>query len=872
MGPTEAAVVSTIFFFSGMSALVYQTLWQRMMTLAFGASAPASTAILTSFFLGLGLGTLLAPKLVAKVRSLLLLYAAIELWIAVAALAVPALLRICDSVYVGAYPALENRVLAYQLLRFGLSVVAVLPATLAMGVTIPVMSQIYRRSGLAKPHSISLAYGLNTLGSVLGCLLTGFLLIESLGVQRTYFFAVGLNLLVVLTALAFRTLQGHGESGRDADRPSLAVDSAARTPSVTPWLVLYFASGVLAIGYEIVWLRILSIYNSSSIVTFTLTLAVYLLGFAFGSLVLFRFLSPRFTGQALFALSHLGAGASATVSVLATYWFPSLTFHFVISRAQLDRLSAWDILLKECLTALILIFPTTVFLGMSFPALCQKLDVSVAGAARLAAKTYSIGTFGAALGSLVFGLVLVSSFGLVKCAAILSAASLVIALLALFIGSPGKHRMYPILVPLCTVLILANGLYAIRGKPHVALGTLERVGGVLIESSLNGVNISGIVRYKEGNSATVIIKESRQPAPGVRRVFVDDQLVASTDATSKIDAKMLAHLPLLLHPNPALALTVGFGSGGTSWSMTRHGIATEAVEIEPEVVSSAHLLATQNFNVLDEENMKVILDDARNYLHVTRQRFDVISTDVTNLQYKQNPYLYTQEYFALMKERLTASGIACAWVPMAAIKPAEFKTLLKTFASVFPHSSLWVINHNFTTFGIFIGTPEPLKIDMKRLDRAFKDEKISADLREIGINHRFQIPGFLQLDEQGIRKYVGSAPIHTDDRPVLEFTSPVSFYLYAETFYRNLQETMAFRPLGRHAYTANIGVHEQDLFERYTRTSHIWSAVMLNMAAGLRRETLSKAIELSKMALNLVPDQPVGARLLRSLLEAELVR
>ncbi len=663
---TERVVLSTIFFFSGMSALVYQTIWQRMMTLAFGASAPASTAILTSFFLGLGLGTLLAPKLVARVRNLLLLYAAIELWIAVAALAVPALLRICDAVYVGAYPVLENRVLEYQLLRFGLSVVVVLPATMAMGVTLPVMSQIYRSSGLAKPHSISLAYGLNTFGSVLGCLLTGFLLIESFGMQRTYFLAVGLNLLVALTALALRYCKGGGEARSYADRASLGVPSAAQTRSVAPWLVLYFASGVLAIGYEIVWLRILSIYNSSSIVTFTLTLSIYLLGFAFGSLILFRFLSSRLTGQMLFALSQLGAGASAIVSVLTTTCFPTLTFHFVISRAQLDQLSSWDILLKEGLTSLILVFPTTVFLGMSFPALCQKLDVQVAGAARLAAKTYSIGTFGAALGSLVFGLFFVSSFGLVWCAAILSASSLAIALLALCIGSQGKHRA---LAALCTVLILANGLYAILGKPHVALGTLERVGGVLVESSINGVNVSGILRYKEGNSATVIIKESRQPVPGVRRVFVDDQLVASTDATSKIDAKMLAHLPLLLHPSPALALTVGFGSGGTSWSMTRHGIATEAVEIEPEVVNSARLLAIQNFNVLAERNMKVILDDARNYLHVTRQRFDVISTDVTNIQYKQNPYLYTQEYFTLMKERLTPSGIACAWVPMAAIKP-----------------------------------------------------------------------------------------------------------------------------------------------------------------------------------------------------------
>src|SRR5205823_5742052 len=145
-----------------------------------------------------------------------------------------------------------------------------------------------------------------------------------------------------------------------------------------------------------------------------------------------------------------------------------------------------------------------------------------------------------------------------------------------------------------------------------------------------------------------------------------------------VDSKMLAHLPALLHPAPRKALSVGYGSGGTSWSLVQYpGLEARTVEIEQEVLNSAPLFGYDA--VRGNPRFRAIHDDARDHLATTDERYDFISTDVTNLQYKQNPSLYTVEYFRLMRARLTGNGMACAWIPLPSISPDELKTLMRTF-------------------------------------------------------------------------------------------------------------------------------------------------------------------------------------------------
>ena len=333
---------------------------------------------------------------------------------------------------------------------------------------------------------------------------------------------------------------------------------------------------------------------------------------------------------------------------------------------------------------------------------------------------------------------------------------------------------------------------------------------------------------------------------------------------------MLAHLPLLLHPDPHNALTVGFGTGGTSFALTTHGVKSYCVEIEPEVPRSAYLMPEQNFSVLDHPDFTLLINDARDHLHVGTRAYDVIATDVTNLQYKQNGNLYTVEYFELMKSSLKPGGIACAWIPMAAIDARELKILMRGFQEVFPHATLWFMNHTHTNFGILIGTPSKLSIDYDRLEEGFSRPEVAKNMELIGMTSPLQLIHCLHLDEYGYRLYCDDVPLHTDDHPILEFSSPLSFYQYYSTFHSNLAETLFLRPQNFSQYVRNLPDSKLDEMEAHRVASHAFCEVILRMYEvilarenGSRQkinQALKEAIQLAEIGMQAWPEDTIRER------------
>jgi spermidine synthase len=278
---------------------------------------------------------------------------------------------------------------------------------------------------------------------------------------------------------------------------------------------------------------------------------------------------------------------------------------------------------------------------------------------------------------------------------------------------------------------------------------------------------------------------------GTRSIFVDGQPVAGTGSTSVIDQKMLAHLPLLLHPDPHRALTVGFGSGGTSYSMRQHGIEVDCVEIEARVPGAAAHFAPENHGILDDPRFHLIIDDARSWLRVANDAYDVIVTDCTNIQYRANGDLYTSDYFRLMRARLTPGGIAAAWVPANGIMAEDLKTLLRSFRAVFPHTSVWYMNALPTDFLIVIGTPESLRVDMETWQQRIQAPYIHADLKAAGVSDACNLLCTLVTTEEKLTAYLEEGPLNTDDRPVLSYSTYGASY--RSTILGNLIELLTYR-------------------------------------------------------------------------------
>ena len=683
-----------------------------------------------------------------------------------------------------------------------------------MGATIPVMMRVV---GQKDKSLISYAYGLNILGAVVGSLATGFLFLEWFGLHSTRLTAVAMNgSAAALLATVVRRWKAPTED-------SVAHEVEATTPE--SWIMpTYCLVGFVALGLEVVWLRFLGITNSNSTITFTLTLAIYLLGMGLGSLAVYPLLNRFVTSRSIFIVANLAVGISSLVTFRMVYFAVYINDWGITQPSIAGELTLWNIGLTEGLIIGGLVFLPTIFMGLVYPAVCEMVTRHGVPPTGWIAKTYFFGTLGSVIGILLTATVMIPTLGLHGALTVL----VLLSLLAAGVAGVLSEVRFPGLLNTILAIGVLWGL-SISYQPQPVLGhTIAKLEGERwYEYPLNDPDqpISEIVRVRAGSSGTVMIKKT--PGKKEHFVHVDDQLVASTNIGARVDSLMLAHLPLLLHPDPKNALTVGFGSGGTSYAMTTHGIETYCVEIEPEVPRCADLLEHQNFNILNQPNFTLILNDARDHLHLGTRKYDVISTDVTNLQYKQNSSLYTVEYFDLMRQQLNPEGIACAWIPMASIDSLELRILLKSFQTVFPHATLWFMNHTHTNFGILIGTPSALQVDFQRVKAGFRDERISENLRLVGMTDPLQFVNCLHLNESGYSQYCGNVVTHTDDQPVLEFSSPLSSYRYYETFRENLSDTLRYRPSDVRPYVVNASEVDDSQWESHEIASACFCQVLL---------------------------------------------
>ncbi|MBL8810154.1 MAG: hypothetical protein JNM43_08260 [Planctomycetaceae bacterium] len=847
---------------SGASALTLEILWQRQMFLAFGASAPATTAVLTAIFLGIALGSRASAGLLRRIRRGAYWFAMAEIGVGLFGTLVPFVIPYAEQLYVwSAHRLGENHVLV-PVMRFVICVALLLPSTLCMGATTPLLA-----AGIPGEHRARLAwvYGVNMLGAVLGSLLTGLVLVSAFGNSMSYLAAAVLSASAALLTISMRPAKPfsadvQSEAGRE--EAMAATMTTSFQTELRGLSVLYFLAGYVALGLEVVWLRFLGIINTNSSVTFAFSLSAYLLGMCVGSLIVFPLLQRRLTGAMILGVANLGTAFGALLTIGLIFRAPKINYERITTSVIDGSLTLSTIYSTEAALTFGLMMLPAVFIGLVYPAVCMCVRGSQKAKDEWVGQAGFVGTLGSVAGILTVSLWVIPAIGLHWTFSLLVIGAGLLGSYVLLQSS--SKRLWHSIV-LCFV-ILPSLWFSWQQRPVLREMAATKQGEHWYEQSNanEDVLLSEIRSFRAGPSGTVIIK--RKPDSKDHLVYVDDQLVASTNMEARVDSLMLAHLPLLLHSHPESELTVGFGSGGTSFAITTHGIDAWCAEIEPEVPNAARFLNDQNFGVLENPRFHLILNDARDHLAITTRRYDVIATDVTNLQYRQNSSLYTVEYFQRMKARLNEQGIACAWIPMAAISTDELRILMRSFQDVFPHASLWFMNHTHTNFGILIGTPDELSIDYERMASGMKSTAVRENLELIGIRDPFQIIHSLLLDESGYRDFCGDCALHTDDYPVLEFSSPLSFYQYDATFLANLRTAMKHRPRDLQPFVRNVPSERESEWEAHRVASTQFCEVIAyfyeyliaqsQRDRNIARRSLLKAIECAKTGMDALPDDP----------------
>ena len=748
-------IVWLIFIFSGASGLIYEVIWMRQLTLIFGSTVFATSTVLTAFMAGLALGSFyFGRKIDESDQSPLRMYALLEAGIGAFCLVWPLILSVLGALYVLIHRNVTSEFYTLSLIRFLLTFAVILIPSTLMGGTLPVLTRFFVRRLEQLGTNIGVLYALNTFGAVIGTVAAGFFLLEAFGIRWSLGIGIAINFAVAAIALAL----AQRVSGTEADEP-YAEEVQQAEPEDVPQrperhLVLWAIgiSGFCALAYEVLWTRIMVFFLGSTTYAFATMLAAFLFGIALGSIVLARWVDRIKQPVAIFGIAQLGIGLLALILMPAFEELYAMTRAFQ-STFGISRFWAFfSCFLVMCLP--------TFLMGASFPLVTKIYTGNERQLGRSIGNVYAVNTVGSILGAFCAGFILIPLLGIRPSIVLMVALNTGIGCLLVLKGGQRTETGKSLLQGISIGMPILNA-----GLAVILLLTLNQP--LFLKSAIFKTQRPGdtLVDYNEEVDATVTTLKDDE---AVYRLYVDTNQAADASRWDSPSHRVIAHLPLLLHPRPKRALVVGFGMGLTSYSITQHGVRVDAIELSEGVISAAQKHFTHvNGNVFDSPLFNYKINDGRNHILMTKTKYDMISTGIIHpLVSAGSSNIYTADFYRLCRRILSENGIMCQWVPLHRLPETHYKMIVRTFIEVFPHTTLW---YKYTPdFVILIGTPEPLRIDYKNFIARAQIASISEGLAADDLDGLSLLDSFM-MGPETVREYVGHGPIHTDNRPQLEF-------------------------------------------------------------------------------------------------------
>lgn len=762
-------LITVLFFLSGAAGLVYQVLWMRHLGLFLGSDMYGVSMILGTFMGGLALGSLAGGAVGERTRRPLMLYGVAELGIGAFALVFGTLLRVFEPVLGSMYPADASAPsFPYQLVRIVLASGSLLVPTTLMGATLPLILRHFVRSRSVVGERAAFFYAANTLGALTGTLIAGFLLLPYLGMSRSTALIAALNLLIGITCIVLgarsplpeeQASPAAGEEQRIDTLPPMQASDRRRIARAA--LVALGISGFASFALEVVWTRILLISFSATVYSFASMLACFLFGIFLGSMLVARIVDKHDDPLRLFSYLELGTGLSVAALCLLINAVPDFFGGLLATMAALLPEGSGSALILSTLVAslLLLIAPTTL-LGATFSVALRAYTMNVSRIASRTGNLYFSNTFGAILGSIVGGLVLVPTLGtrvtLAAIALLFSAVGVY-----LFLASPAARRPGSRRLPAGIVLATVAGTAVALALPYRVALNFNQNAGAQTQLLYHGEGIQNIIDVVRSRS-------------GVTSLIIGGNVEADDGETQRSHFLLKAHLPLLFLEEPIEVLVVGLGMGITLNATTRHqGVERiDVVELSPEILEAQQALREVNDDVVNNPLVNVRIDDGRAYMRRSRKRYDMITADPIHPKVSRVGYLYTREYYESIRARLEEGGVVCQWMPLYQISPKRLRSAMKTFVEVFPNATFWYVMRH----GLFVAKMDSAEIDFEQLHRKFAEQPaLREDLASIGIDSPEELLGHLLLGPDEIRAFVeadGGAPSNTDDYPYLEYFVP----------------------------------------------------------------------------------------------------
>lgn len=725
------AILLILFFCSGACGLIYQVLWLRLLSLVFGVTVYAASTLLAAFMAGLALGSALAGRIVARTGRPLLVFGVAEILIGLSALATPIAFDAASALYHRLYQLSPESLTVLTMARLITGFAVLLLPTVLMGLTLPVLSASVLVRGARFGARVSALYAMNTAGAVTGAILTGFYLIGTIGIDRSFLLGAAINVGVGLIALVVeQAVRSQSVISRVEPERShvISVLPYPAAPGAIAFVVII--SGLVALALEILWFRMLVQYLAATTYAFTTMLATVLAGIALGGAIAARLLRQNRDWVAWLAIIQIATACLALASAIFLGW----------SYAAGWRTSGdWQ-------ASAAAILPVTILMGLGFPIALRIAASPSAGdlaqtVARRVGRLYSLNVVGAIVGALIGGFLLLPLLGtrraLIALGAVYGASALI-----LIVRHPRRSRLLPALA----VGAIAFGVLATRVPDPFAAAYARRYGQDMREF------------WREEGVQTAVSVHASQ----FRRALYLDGLHQANDTPDMVRLhRIIGHLPMVLHPAPDDALVIGLGGGATSGAVSQHRTRVQIVELSESVRRAAPFFAHINYDVLNQSNVRIRVDDGRNFLLLSGETFDVITADIIQPIHAGAGNLYSREYFSLVRTALRENGVALQWIGHR--PPVQYRLIMRTFLDVFPHATLWLDGN------LMAGSIAPLQLHEATLAAKRADPRTAAALDAVGLTSFETLKSWYLAGPDEMRRFVGSGPLLTDDRPLLEY-------------------------------------------------------------------------------------------------------
>lgn len=738
MARPQLAIAALLMFLSGAAALVYQVLWVKQLSLVVGVEVYAVTTAISAFFAGLALGGLAFGRWADRLRRPVLLYAGLEVLVAILGVAATLALGAAAGPFARLEDSLGPLAWVLPLLLVGL------PAFF-MGGTLPVLVRALAPVQGQVGRAGGGLYAANTAGAIAGTLAAAFMLLPSLGVLASACAAALLNVLAAGAALPLARTTAEPLQGT-------AVGPVSRSPSARLAIALYCLAGGVALGYEVVWTQSIVQFMSTRAFAFAVVLATYLCGLVLGSALHARHADRIRDPWGAFGLLIAAAGLLAILQVAGLgQWLVGVQSQaerwvLALGGSELAGMSA-----RFAVAGLSVVFLPTTLLGAAFP-LALRLAVDSAHVGRDVGAVVALNTLGGILGVMLTGFVLIPELGLVRSLAVLAVLAAAIGALAAWRGVQVSRRLR-VGVALAGGATLACGLLV--SPEHLAQ---------LMPATRSGQ----LSFYEEGRGGTVAVVEQGTGQKRFSRLYI--QGVSNTgDAMPSLRyMRLQALLPLLVHRGePRSALVIGFGTGITAGAMLRyHGLQHPVVaELLPEVLRAApHFRGT--FDAIADPRLDIRLRDGRRELLRSATRYDMITLEPPPPSAAGVVNLYSRDFYALAASRLGEHGLVAQWLPLPTQNDEDSRSLVRSFIDVFPHAALWTTEFHEM---LMIGSLQPLELDAVRIQERFAQPEVAAALAEVGVDSPAALLATWITDRQGLERYAGDARPVTDDQPRIEY-------------------------------------------------------------------------------------------------------